>query len=349
MSTRKIRVKLLSRVRVPEWLRYFPDQEPEWGNCRFLFSADERDYDWLVVYNDIPPSGDERFPMNKELLACPASNTLLITNEPSNIKTYGNKFTRQFGHVLTSQETWALPHHDRIYSQPALKWFYGASSSGFRSWRKMHDHMPQKTRSISTVCATKKHMTTVHKRRNRFTDRLKAKLPEMDIYGRGIRPMDDKAEAIDDYFYHLAVENYIGKHHWTEKLSDCFLGLALPIYAGCTNITDYFPEESLVPINIFQEQEAIEKIMKVVHDNEYSARLPAILEARRRVLEEYNFFAVISGIIEKRHQTGNASNVVIRSRRSVLSHSPLAALHQVIFKTYVRTRNWYSESGKQLN
>lgn len=340
MSANKIKVKILSRLTVPEWLRYFPEQEPEWGNCRFLFSADARFYDWLVVYDDIPPAGGERFSINEEILACPSSNSLLITTEPSNIKTYGNKYTSQFGHVLTSQEEWALPHRDRIYSQPALHWFYGAGSVSFRSWREMHDNIPKKTRNIATVCAIKKHMTKIHVRRDQFIDRLKSELPELDIYGRGIRPMDDKAEAIDDYFYHLAVENYQARHHWTEKLADAYLGLALPIYAGCPNVVDYFPEESFVLIDIFREEDAIETIKKVIRDYDYTAILPALIEARRRVLEEYSIFAVISGIIEERHQWGDGTNSVLRSRRAVLTHSPYNALSSLVFKTYVNARHW---------
>ena len=339
MSENKIKVKLISTTREIEWLRYFRGQEPEWGLCSFLFRPDERNYDWLVVYNDIPPSGDERFPVNEELLACPAANSLLITTEPSNIKTYGNRYTKQFGHVLTSQEAWALPHRDRIYSQPALKWFYGAGRNGFRKWREMHDYIPDKTRQLSTVCGTKKNMTKIHIRRNRFIDGLKAELPELDIFGRGIRPMDDKAEAVDDYRYHLAVENYIGRHHWTEKLADAYLGLSFPLYSGCPNAADYFPEESFMPIDIFREEESIEIIRKFIRDDEYPSRLPALIEARRRVLEEYNLFAVISGIIKERHQTGKAAKTVIRSRRAILIRSPLAAAGNLAFKSYVMARH----------
>ena len=204
----------------------------------------------------------------------------------------------------------------------------------------MHDALPEKTRMLSTVCATKKHMTKVHTRRNLFIDRLKSELPDLAVFGRGVRPMDDKAEALDDFRYHLAVENYMGRNHWTEKLADSYLGLALPIYAGCPNAVEYFPHESFIPIDICQEEAAIETIKKTIRDNEYQARLPALIEARRRVLEEYNIFAVISGIIKERHQWGRAANSVLRSRRAVLSRSPLAALGNLTFKSYVMTRHW---------
>ena len=77
---------------------------PVWGECAFTFDPDARDYDWLVVYDDLPPVAGERFSDRVEVLACPPGNTLLITTEPSSIKTYGSAYTAQFGHVLTSQE-----------------------------------------------------------------------------------------------------------------------------------------------------------------------------------------------------------------------------------------------------
>lgn len=340
MPDQKIKVKVLSRLNETEWRRYFPDREAEWGACRFLFAPDERQYDWLVVYNDLPPAGDERFSINRETLACPQNNTLLVTHEPSSIRIYGNDFTGQFGHVLTSQEEWALPHKNRIYSQPALHWYYGREPENLRGWRRMHGAMPAKSRQIAAVCARKQHMTRTQIARDRFVNKLKSRLPELEIYGRGVRPVADKSEAIDDYYYHLAAENHIGLHHWTEKLADPFLGLALPFYAGCPNAADYFPEESFVPVDIHRDDDAIEIILKVIHDNEYSRRLPAIMEARRRVLEEYNFFAVVSAIIVERHEPGNAANTSIRSRRAVLSGSPLAAIRYLTFKLHTRIKNY---------
>ena len=79
----------------------------EANGLEFIFGPDARNYDWLVVYDDLP-----RFiGMTEEPLACPPENTLLITSEPSGVKVYGRSFVRQFGHVLTSQEPIALRLH----------------------------------------------------------------------------------------------------------------------------------------------------------------------------------------------------------------------------------------------
>ncbi|HSQ15786.1 MAG TPA: glycosyltransferase family 10, partial [Candidatus Binatia bacterium] len=178
---------------------------------------------------------------------------------------------------------------------------YGLGRKRFRSYDQMAAGPPlDKHKILSTVCSDKRQRHTLHDKRFRFTQALKARLPAMDIYGHGVRPMEDKAEALDDYRYHVAIENYRGIHHWTEKLADVFLGAALPFYCGCPNAGDYFPEESFIPIDIDDVGKAYEVIDRSIRDREYEKRLPSILEARRRVLERYNLFAVLTREIESR-------------------------------------------------
>ena len=205
----RIRVKLLGRTEPRTWLRQFPASKPVWGACEFVFDPAAHNYDWLVIYDDLPPLAKERFSARVEPLACAQQNTLLVTTEPSSIKTYGSTYTQQFGHVLTSQVDWALPHPGRIYSQPALQWFYGLGSRHALGYDELlHTPAWDKSRLISTVCSTKQHTHTLHKLRHDFTVALQQQLPELDIYGHGVREMDDKAESLHDYSYHIAIENH---------------------------------------------------------------------------------------------------------------------------------------------
>lgn len=320
----RIRVKVMSREAERTWLRQLPDGRPSWGRCDFLFDPGTRDYDWLVVYNDLP-----RREGGTELLACPREHTLLVTTEPSSIKAYGTAYAAQFGCVLTSQEDWALPHPGRIYSQPALHWFYGVGAGHAVSYSSMRAAQPpQKTRDVSMVWSGKAQRHTLHNRRAEFMRRIRAALPELDVYGRGARPLDDKAEALDAYRYHIAIENHIGPHHWTEKLADPFLGFALPFYCGCPNAAEYFPPESFIPIDIRDFDAALATIVRAVANDEYTQRLPYIVEARRRVLEEYNFFAVVAREIEKRHAPRAAAPATLYSRHALRKKHPLLRLSQ---------------------
>ena len=123
MERRHLRVKVLSNLPVSGWLHQLPHGAPVWGGCEFIFERDAREYDWLLVYDDLPARPSESKKTTHEDLACAPEHTLLVTSEPSSVKIYGDDFTRQFGAVLTSQPEWALPHPRRIFSQPALHWF----------------------------------------------------------------------------------------------------------------------------------------------------------------------------------------------------------------------------------
>ena len=276
-----IRVKLISRTSPEKWLHQPPHGSPTRGRCSFIFDRNARNYDWLVVYDDIPPGAGGAKGQASETLACDAGNSILVTTEPSSIKIYGNDYTRQFGAVLTSQEEWALPHPRRIYSQPALHWFYGVGSQWVVPFDEIAASALQegKARDVSMVFSPKSMRHTLHWRRHEFMKQLMDTLPEIDVYGRGARPLDDKAEALDAYRYHVAIENFIGPHHWTKKLADAFLGLALPFYCGCPNATDYFPAESFIPLDLKDPEGAARIIRQAISDNEYEKRLPAIIEA----------------------------------------------------------------------
>lgn len=300
--------------------RCFPTGIPQWGNCKFTFDQDSNDYDWLVVYDDLPSVAGERHSLRCERLSCDPYRTLFITAEPSTIKTYASRFLGQFGHVLTSQEPWALRHPNAIFSQPALIWFYGRHDPSITYDRMLSTAPVSKTALLSTVCSSKQQTHTLHKARYQFTQKLKSVIPDMDIFGHGVRPIKDKSEAVDAYRYHLAIENHVCRHHWTEKLADALLGHCLPLYHGCPNVFDYFPEESLIPIDIGKPDDAIEIIQRAVRDSEYEKRVKAISEARRLVLEKYGIFAVVSKLVSELHskktESNNANQGLILSRRA---------------------------------
>lgn len=347
-TSRPKRVKFLSRLDPREWLRYFPGEDGRWGGCEFLFARDARDYDWLVVYDDIPAAAGQSRNFAGEENICPRENTLLVTTEPASIKAYGREFAAQFGHVLTSQPAWALPHPSRHYQQTANHWFYG---SGNGRWMSRHDLVlgpshGDKTQALSVVHSQKRQWHTLHARRFEFIEAMRRLLPEMAVFGRGAAPMDDKAEALAPFRYHLAVENHIGLHHITEKLTDAFLGRCLPFYAGAPNATDYFPSDSFIPIDIRDPDAAAEIIRKAVLEDAWAKRLPAIEEARRRILEEQHIFAVscriISGSVSGKPDLPDRNGRIL-GRHAWRAQHKIGAMTHLLEKLYIRGR---SLSGK---
>lgn len=311
------------------WLRQFPGVAGVWGHCRFVFDPEAHHYDWLVVYDDLPSQGEERFSIRRERLACPRHNTILITTEPVTVKTYSTPFLAQFGHVITSQEQAAIHHPHARFTQTGLHWFYGIGGDQCLDLDQMRAaHPPIKDKLISTVCSSKQQKHTLHNLRYTFTLRLKAAVPELDHFGHGVKPMNDKAEALDRYRYHVCIENHICPHHWTEKLADPFLAFCLPFYAGCSNAADYFPPDSFIAIDLYDFDASLAIIRQAIADNAYEKRLPSILEARRLVLEKYNLFAMLSNLIESLPGDSRVSrsNEIIMSRRAIRSRRPLRHL-----------------------
>jgi hypothetical protein len=343
-----IRIKFLSKAQdagrdYDRWLRRFPGGSGRWGHCQFVFEQDCRDYDWLVVYDDLPRHPGMKKPLWEEVLCCPRQHTLLLTTEPSSIKLYGRGFLHQFGHVLTSQEPRFIRHPGMIHRQAGLVWFYGTTDE-----RGTFDHLaattqpPEKTALLSTVCSTKEMRHTLHSGRLAFTRALKVALPYLEVFGHGNRPIPDKADALDTFRYHLAIENHVSPHHWTEKLSDPFLGWCLPFYFGCPDAADYFPEESFIPIDIFDFDAARDRILQAIRDDEYTRRLPAIREARRLALHEFATFPQLARLITERHQPGLAAPTgaeSILSRHLWRRRHPVAAIAQGVEKAIVQLHN----------
>lgn len=343
MAPPRVRVKVLANLSVATWLHQLPAGEPAWGGCTFVFDRDARDYDWLVVYDDLPAHPGEPKRTTRETLACPRAHTLLVTTEPASVKSYGDSFTRQFGAVLTSQPAWALPHPNRIHAQPALHWFYGMGSGNVESFDHMCAHPPtHKERDVSMVYSPKAMRHTLHHRRARFMRWLVAHMPELDTFGRQApRPLDDKADCLRGYRYHVAIENYVGPHHWTEKLADPFLGLSLPFYFGCPDAEDYFPPESFIRIDIRDPAGALAIMRAAIAGREYEKRLPALVEARRRVLFEYNFFAVVAREIARLHRAEAQAEdgAQVLSRRALRQSSLRVAVADIYGKLRGRLRH----------
>ena len=327
--SKKIRIKFVSKNPIEHaHFTELPNRHPE---MEFVLDPAARDYDWFVVYDDLPRSRGERFPVARETLACPARNTILMTYEPSSVKFYGDDYANQFAHVLTSHEPDVLSHAGRHDAPPVGKWFYGSVADALR-----HSSPPEKDAEVCIFLSAKRMSHTLHARRFAFQKTLTRLLPELDVYGRGIRHVEKKAECLDRYRYTVAVENHVGPHHWTEKLSDSFLGYCLPFYSGCPDAAAYFPRESFIPIDMDDPRAAADTIREAVAGDEYRRRLPAIDEARRRVLEEYNLANVVGDVIAEGSGRGSPGPTIdrscrpqIHSRRLVTSRRPGAFLRYV--------------------
>ena len=332
----KIKIKLMSKNPIQVFqITELPQAYPQ---IEFILDPAAADFDWFVVYDDLPRSGEERLPLRVENVACGKERTVLVTYEPSSIKYFGRDYTNQFGLILTSHEAATLPHQNRRDMPPVGFWYYGGPDQ-----LNAHSQVPDKPNLLSVFGSKKRQKHSLHLRRFEFLNEAISELGDsISVFGNGFRRVEHKAEALDSFKYHLAVENHIGPHHWTEKLSDAFLGYSLPFYVGCPNAVDYFPEESFIPIDIRDAEKACATVRAAIAENAFEKRLPAIIEARRRVIEDYNLGNMIARhIIEADDKLGATPRTPtrIQSRHAVMRSSMLAFLRYAFGKIRVRAHN----------
>jgi len=324
------------------WLSLFKKRRATIGKCQFHFDLDFKNYDWLVVYEGLPPLPNQKQMNRTEKLSCLKENTLIITTEPASIRIDGPHFLKQFGHILTAKNPKLIKHPNQIFQTPPLRWFYGRPMSEsdteyvdldrFLSQTKIH-----KTHDISTVCSNKRMRHTIHSQRYDCIMELKKRMGhELNLFGRGINPISNKSEAMDRFKYHIAIENHIEDHHWTEKIADCFLAFCLPFYYGPSNISTYFPSEAIIPIDIFDIDKTEIIIRDAIQSDQYAKRLPAIKEARTQVLSNFNLMNVIADIVDNKHQTHGSTGHIIEGRHIYRKSHPikatLDAIHRLRFK-----------------
>lgn len=91
-----------------------------------------------------------------------------------------------------------------------------------------------------SLIASNKTKTTGHKLRHKLIDQLKLDHIYVDILGRGYQPYDQDHEGLLPYKYSVVIENAQEDNYFTEKIINCLLCRTVPIYWGCSDISEYF-------------------------------------------------------------------------------------------------------------
>lgn len=235
---------------------------------------------------------------------------IYIQQEPPEVK-MPNKDVLDYSQLAISP--FDIEHNvKQIIAPPVLQWTYDVnvelkekighvyshSNTSSNLEDKLYADIPEKNKLCSMIVSNKAFLQG-HRDRLTFTaDIMEHFKNRIDYFGFGIKELKNKRDAIDPYLFSIAIENSQHENYWTEKLADVFLGHTMPIYHGCNNISNYFPSESLVNINIYNKDEAIAQIEDCL-DNPNKIYNSAVFDARRKVLLEYNMFKVLEVGINK--------------------------------------------------
>lgn len=236
-------------------------------------------------------------------------NTIFLATEPESVLVYPHDYLRQFGVVDTCQAgalRWGnkAGYPKVVMGPPVLPWFVGYdydNNDGQPRITLDYDNLsaapfPKKEKLLSIITSDKA-FTQGHINRLRFVRKLRERYGDnVDIYGHGFRPVRDKWEALAPYRYHIVIENSSEPYYWTEKLSDCLLAGAFPLYYGCTNLSDYIPRQAYEPIDILRPDCAFAVIDRAISDDLWTKRQAALTQARRLMLDQYNMFEQIASL-----------------------------------------------------
>jgi hypothetical protein len=114
---------------------------------------------------------------------------------------------------------------------------------------------------------------------------------------KGSLPYLMKDNGIFPYKYHFNVENHSYDNNFTEKIVDAILGECLIFYNGCTNIEKFIDERAFVKLSLSNFPQDLETIQRAIREDWHSQRLPYIREAKKKILNEYQFFPRIEKLL----------------------------------------------------
>jgi hypothetical protein len=237
-----------------------------------------------------------------------------------NVKKFINQFSRIFSSYLTN-------HINHNYEIPFLPWMinhnHGTHSPSHQrdiGYFKKLD-FAKKTKFLSVICSTKV-FSPQQRVRLEFVSKLKSILGEdLDWFGNGVNPIDDKWSAISKYKYHLVLENRIGNNVVSEKLFDSYLGLSFPLYSGAPNIYDFFSTNSLVQIDTNNIEGTLLILDKLKKEGVYEKSHEELINSKDKVLADYNMWFRLANIAKTYFDTlGNVRQhklVPLKSRSAL--------------------------------
>ncbi|MEM6460640.1 MAG: glycosyltransferase family 10, partial [Pseudomonadota bacterium] len=277
-------------------MRQSPGSAGRWGDVQFHLDEIQNP-DYVIVIDHL-----ER----DTVVECRVDNIWCVIHEPPvDMFKWLHDAAPQYGKVFTTDPDRTDPQYVRMHT--SIPWELGKSYDFLKNCA-----VPEKVKDLSWVTSNKGFMEG-HKLRLRFLDNVRHEI-EFDLWGTGFEHIDDKWDGIAPYRYSMAIENYNGPFYWSEKLGDCFLGYAMPIYYGCTRIADFFPEESFIGIDITKPAEAIEIINDAIGSKRWERNFDAVVHARELVLDGYQFmphFAKLIGANEALNGAGETAVVTL--------------------------------------
>ena len=133
--------------------------------------------------------------------------------------------------------------------------FYGGrgpwmDSLDFWCYENLKNYNFIKNKNISSSVTNLNGMEGInclYPQRYKIADMINNELPFIDVYG-GWKNSPKREDALVDYMFNISIENEYQKNWISEKFYDNILTNTIPIYFGCKNIKEIYPEDGYILI-----------------------------------------------------------------------------------------------------
>lgn len=244
------------------------------------------------------------------------SKSYIFFHEPtwsgSHQKTFSNyKDLTIFGYDKNNYDT-----PINVIETPAHLFYGGrgpySDSPDFWNYNNLISYDFKKTKPISSVVSSLGNDDNVYpngctyKQRVNLIKKIIDNCDFVDVFGWGNKTLNQKKDGIIDYKFSLCIENANEKNYISEKFYDCILTNTIPIYFGCKNIKDFWPENGYILIEDIDDTNNIINLLKTISENcdeIYHKLLPELLLMKKRYFDEFNLLKKInklSGIVKKK-------------------------------------------------
>lgn len=232
-----------------------------------------------------------------------------IPGEPESIKLFGSPFIKQFNKLISFRTDLNQIYKVKSPHPCYTLWRVGLNENleregkprTIRSTKEILEKPIKKTKFMSMIVSDKTG-TPLQRARLKLAKILAEGFPGLvDLYGRGHNQIDDKAVALDDYMFSIAIENSSLPNYLTEKLTDCFVTDTVPLYHGCTNYDQFYGSRGIIPIDPMDTESTIASIIKLAQEHRavYDLSLPSILHYKHKLLTKWNIISMIDDTVRR--------------------------------------------------
>jgi len=238
-------------------------------------------WDLVLFYNPIKL---------KSSLKVKKGGLIFFSGEPHLMQSLPHRYYLQFDKCFTSRKIKLKNHINHPPLTPPLYDFDFKTKKRKNSLNQiLNKNHFQKKKMISVIYTNKTYLKG-HRKRLELLNFLKSNFNNKIDFFVGDNNLRLKNYAIDEYKFHIAIENSILDDYFTEKLMDSFLGEACPVYSGPKNIYKYFDLEGLIELNIYNHREAKECIEHIIENGDaiYEEKFQKILSNKKKIISHYN-------------------------------------------------------------